>query len=115
LDALLITATFSEIDPAHREEFKDLIRGLVASTREESGVVQYEWFFSDDETECVLHERYEDSEVVLARMPRYGAQVGRLAELAGNLDVRVFGEPSEELRVGLSAMVSASYRFFAGV
>jgi hypothetical protein len=115
MDGLLITATFVGIEAAHRAEFEDLVRGLVRSTRDDSGVLQYAWFFSDDGSACVLHERYETSEVVLSRIPRYGAQVGRLAELTGDLDVRVLGEPSQELRAALSSMGPGWYRFFAGI
>ncbi len=114
MQGLIIVATFTGIKESDRDAFKDVVRELVAMTKGEAGVGQYDWFFSEDETECVLHECYDSSETVIARMPRTGPTVGRLTELSGGLDVRVFGDVSAELRAGLAPMAAEIYAFFAG-
>ncbi len=40
------------------------------SVREEdNGTLQYDWFFNEDHTECVVRERYRDSEAILQTNP----------------------------------------------
>src|SRR2546426_2823045 len=44
------------------EEFKRLAVKCMESVRtRDFGTLQYDWFFSDDHSECVVHERYRDS------------------------------------------------------
>src|SRR5438552_8168577 len=44
------------------EEFKRLAVKCMESVRtRDSGTLQYDWFFSDDHSECVVRERYRDS------------------------------------------------------
>ena len=56
------------------EEFKRLAVKCMESVRtRDSGTLQYDWFFSDDHSECVVHERYRDSAALL----EHGANLGR--------------------------------------
>ena len=55
-------------------EFKEVAAQLMQSVREnDSGTLQYDWFFNADQTECVVRERYRDSEAVLEHVANLGA------------------------------------------
>jgi len=48
------------------EEFKRLAVKCMESVRpRDSGTLQYDWFFSDYHSKCVVHERYRDSAALL--------------------------------------------------
>jgi quinol monooxygenase YgiN len=79
------------------EEFKRLCAQLVEIMRaKDTGTLQFEIFLSDDESECVIYERYRDSEAVID----HGAHVGEVmpaifATASG--PSALLGEPSAEL------------------
>ncbi len=53
------------------EEFKRLaVKGMESVRTRDSGTLQYDWFFSDDHSECVVHERYRDSAALLEQWAR---------------------------------------------
>ena len=77
------------------EEFKRLAVKCMESVRtRDSGTLQYDWFFSDDHSECVVHERYRDSAALL----EHGANLGRdlrdprpeLMKALEGFDVRIY-------------------------
>jgi len=79
------------------EEFKRLAAQAIDIVRaKDTGTLQYEIYFDDDQSECVVYERYRDSDAVI----EHGAHVGGLmaaifatASVTGEL----LGEPSAEL------------------
>ena len=85
------------------EEFKRLsaqAMGIVRS--KDSGTLQYDVFFNEDQSECVVLERYRDSEAAI----EHAANLGDLAEAvlatATVVHGEVLGEPSAELRANLA-------------
>lgn len=78
-------------------EFKRLCAELVEIMRaKDTGTLQFEIFLSDDESECVIYERYRDSEAVID----HGAYVSEImpaifATASG--PSALLGEPSAEL------------------
>ena len=57
------------------EEFKRLSAQAIDIVRaKDTGTLQYEIYFNDDQSECVVYERYRDSEAVI----EHGAHVGDL-------------------------------------
>jgi quinol monooxygenase YgiN len=79
------------------EEFKRLCADLMEVVRaKDTGTLQFEIFLSDDESECVIYERYRDSDAVID----HGQHVGDImpAILAtGSGFSAMLGEPSAEL------------------
>jgi hypothetical protein len=63
----------------------------------EPGTLHYDWFFTEDETRCVVREIYADSDAMLAHLGNVGDLLGRLVELGGGLEPEGFGSPSAEL------------------
>ena len=66
--------------------------------------LSYPWtHFNEDQSECVVYERYRDSEAVI----EHGAHVGHLNEAifaTGSVSSELLGEPSAEL----TAMIAGS-------
>ena len=80
------------------EEFKRLSAQVMDIVRaKDTGTLRYEIYFNDDQSECVVYERYRDSEAVI----EHAAHVGDLTEAifsTGSLvSSELLGEPSAEL------------------
>jgi quinol monooxygenase YgiN len=85
------------------EEFKRLSAQAMEIVRsKDSGTLQYDVFFNEDQSECVVLERYRDSEAAI----EHAANLGDLAEVvlatATVVHGEVLGEPSAELRANLA-------------
>lgn len=93
---LHVVARF-KIHDGKLDEFKAVAAECKRIVREkDKNTLQYEWFLSSDQTECVVLERYTDSNGLLEHIAHVGAALGRLVAVA-DLAVESFGEHSEEL------------------
>jgi quinol monooxygenase YgiN len=94
------------------EEFKRLAAECLKMVREnESGTLQYAWFFNEAETECVVLESYKDSQAVLEHIANLGATLGALLAV-GDWTFEVFGSPSPELVAATTAIGPKVYAPF---
>ena len=79
------------------EEIKRLSAQAIDIVRaKDTGTLQYELYFNDDQSECVVYERYRDSEAVV----EHGAHVGDLMAAIfakGSVSGELLGEASAEL------------------
>ena len=83
------------------DEFKRLAVKCMESVRtRDSGTLQYDWFFSDDHSECVVHERYRDSDALLNHAANLGHTMDELFETC-SVSGEIFGTPSPELMKAL--------------
>jgi quinol monooxygenase YgiN len=67
----------------------------------DTGTLQYDIYFNDDESECVVLERYADSDALIS----HAAHVADISEAilaTGSVSGEVLGEPSAELRSALA-------------
>ena len=67
----------------------------------DTGTLQYETYFSDDHSECIVLERYRDSEALV----EHPAHIGDLMEAitaTGSVSGELLGEPSAEIRANLA-------------
>src|SRR5712671_8128575 len=80
------------------EEFKRLSARCMEIVRtQDTGTLQYEIYFNDDESECIVLERYRDSEALI----EHGAHLGELSQAilaTGSVTSACLGEPSAELK-----------------
>ena len=87
------------------EEFKRLSAQCMEIARtKDTGTLQYDIYFNDDESECVALERYRDSEALI----EHPAHLGDLMEAiiaTGSVSGELLGEPSAELRAKLADSV----------
>ena len=85
---------------------------LVAAN--EPGTLQYDLFLNDDRTECVIVERYRDSEAAMAHAENVGPLFGDVLATVEIVHGELLGEPSPELRARLAGsdvpMVFTPYR-----
>src|SRR6476660_5355531 len=84
------------------EEFKRLSTRLMEVVRtKDTGTLQFEIYFNDDQSECIVLERYKDLEALM----EHGANVGELANAifaTGAATSACLGEPSAELGAQLA-------------
>ena len=84
------------------EEYKRLSAQSMEIVRtKDTGTLQYEIYFNDDESECIVLERYRDSEGLIEHL----ANLGDLAEAmlaTASVSGEVLGEPSAELKASLA-------------
>ena len=86
------------------EEFKRLSAQAMEMVRtKEPGTLQYDIYFNDDQSECVVLERYRDSEAAMAHASNLGDLFGEVLATVTVVHGEVLGEPSAELREKLAA------------
>jgi len=114
MEKIELSAVFPSIAAADLAEFKEVAAAALELTIPEPGALQYDWYFSEDETRCEVRETYADSDALLAHMGNAGEKVGRLIELGGGFEVSVFGHPSAELAEAISVFNPTVYGYFQG-
>src|SRR6266550_1106026 len=88
------------------DDFKHLAAKCMDSVRnKDSGTLQYDWFFSDDHSECVVHERYRDSDALLEHTANLGQTMDALFETC-SVSGEIFGTPSPEFTTAFLWLVS---------
>jgi quinol monooxygenase YgiN len=97
------------------EKFKEIAQKCMDTVRaKDTGVLQYNWFFNDDESECVVCELYEDSQAVTRHKENLGETLGTLLALA-DLSVELYGTPTKELVDGMAGLDAKFYSFYLGL
>src|SRR6266700_900855 len=80
------------------EEFKRLSAQCMEIVRnQDTGTLQYDTYFNDDETECIVVERFRDSDALI----QHGENLAHLMDAiiaTGEVFGELLGEPSAELR-----------------
>jgi quinol monooxygenase YgiN len=67
----------------------------------DTGTLQYDIYFNDDESECIVIERYRDSDALIEHGTHVGALMAQIfATGSGTSDM--LGEPSPELRAQMA-------------
>jgi quinol monooxygenase YgiN len=114
MEHIQLTATFPNITAGNLSQFKDLAAQALDITKGEAGTLQYDWFFNDDETKCVVRETYQNSDAVLSHIGNVGPVLGSLVEAGGGLQIEAFGHLSPELREAAAAFQPAIHSYFQG-
>jgi quinol monooxygenase YgiN len=87
------------VKPDQLANFEKMTGEMVASTRDETGVLAYQRFVTDDRQTVHVYERYENSETAIAHLQKFDATFGeRYASMVDRKRFIVFGNPSGELR-----------------
>jgi quinol monooxygenase YgiN len=92
-------------------EYKRLsAQAMEIGRAKDTGTLQFDIYFIDDQSECIVIERYRDSEALiehLANLGDLGAEILATVSVSGG---EVLGEPSAKLRANLA---SGPVRVFA--
>ena len=87
------------------EEFKRLSAQAMEIVRtKDTGTLQYDIYFNDDQSECIVLERYRDSQALI----EHAAHLGDLTEAilaTGSVSGELLGELSAELRAKMADSV----------
>ena len=89
------------IDTTQITDFKVLMVEMVAAAKLESGTLVYEWYFSEDNSRCIINERYRDSNALLAHMRASGRFSERFLASAKITRLRILGDPDAAVRAAL--------------
>ena len=85
-----------------REEFKRLSAQAMEIVRtKDTGTLQYDVYFNDDESECVVIERFRDSEALIEHTANIGDLSDAVLATVSVVHGEILGEPSAELRAKL--------------
>jgi quinol monooxygenase YgiN len=88
------------IRPGKLAEYKRLCEQAMEIVRtQDTGTLQYEIFFNDDETEAIVYERYRDIDAAMEHFAHIGHLMESLlatAEVTGE----VLGKRSEKMQLG---------------
>ena len=91
------------------EEFKRLAAQCMEIVRaKDTGTLQYNIYFNDDQSKCIVLERYRDSEALIEHAAHLG-DLGEAIFATGWVSGELLGEPSAELR---AKMVGSGVRLF---
>ena len=86
-----------------REEYERLAGKASELVRaNEPGTLQYDVFYNDDGTECLVIERYRDSDAAMAHAANVGHLFPAIMATVTLVHGELVGEPSAELRAGLA-------------
>jgi quinol monooxygenase YgiN len=97
MNRIHVNAKFAHVSSSDLAEFKKVAAQALETAKREPGVLQYDWFFDDTQTRCVVRETYQDSEALLAHITTMGETLNTLAELGGGCELEMFGDPSRLL------------------
>jgi len=82
------------IHPGKLQEFRDLQAKCMAVVRaKDTGTLQYDVFFNDDSSECIVYERYRDSGSLLEHFSNLGPLMTALFQVC-SASGEILGIPS---------------------
>jgi quinol monooxygenase YgiN len=114
MEAIQATARLT-IHQGKLEEFKRLAAQCLRSVRErDSGTLQYDWFFNDAHTECVVRETYKDSGAVLEHIANLGESLGAILAVS-DMALEIYGSPSSELVKAAAVLAPKIYSPFQSI
>jgi quinol monooxygenase YgiN len=111
MSQLQVTARLT-VHEGKLDEFKSVAQACIASVREkDSGTEQYDWFFNEDRSVCVVRETYASSDAVLEHIGNLGDLMGQLLG-AADMELEIFGDPSAELKEAAAGLAPKVYSPF---
>jgi quinol monooxygenase YgiN len=105
------------IEEGKREDFKKLIKEMARAVQEtEQDTITYQFYLNKDNTKCVVHETYANSDAAFTHMNGDASKtiLPKIFEIAKINRFDAYGIPSEELQKALTSFGSEIYNLFAG-
>jgi quinol monooxygenase YgiN len=97
------------------EDFKKLANSCVEVVKQkDKGTIQYDWFYNDQKSECIVIERYVNSKAGLDHIANVGELLGRLVELS-TISLEIYGSPSDDLKNALDGWDVTYFDFGIGL
>ena len=102
MTGLLGIARF-KVNEGKREEYKRLSALAMEIVRtKDSGTLQYDTYFNEDQSECIVIERYRDSEAAMEHAANLADVSPAVLTMVSVVHGELLGEPSAELRAKLA-------------
>jgi quinol monooxygenase YgiN len=114
MDRIHAVSLFPSIPPSALDEFKHILSELKTLIESETGTLEWQWFLSADETQCITFESFADSTAVLTHIEGAGGRGARLVERAGGLRLEVLGDTSDELSAALADWGASVFAYGQG-
>ncbi|MEM9775283.1 MAG: antibiotic biosynthesis monooxygenase [Chloroflexota bacterium] len=93
----------SAIKPGKAAELKDILNEVIAHCKvTEPGMLQYDWYINEDESECMVIEQYASSDDLLFHFGNYVDWRPKMDACREMREVNLLGSPSEKLKELLS-------------
>ena len=109
-----LTAIF-RIHPGKLDAFRELAGKCVAAVKKnEPQALQYDWFYTADQTECRVRETYADADAVFAHMANVGPYLGELLTMT-DFSGEVYGNPPEAVKKAFEAFNVTFYSYGDGL
>jgi quinol monooxygenase YgiN len=105
------------IEQGKTEEYKKLVQEMTRMVEaNEPDTMVYQFYLNKDETKCIVHETYTNSEAVLAHNNSVASQtiLSKIFSVTKISRFDVYGNPSEELQKVLASFGVQTYDLFAG-
>ena len=100
------------------EEYKRLVQEMSKVVEaNEPDTINYQFYLNRDETKCIVHETYANSEAVIAHNAGVASQtiLPKIFNVSRISKFEVYGNPSVELQKVLTSSFSPqTYNLFAG-
>jgi quinol monooxygenase YgiN len=85
------------------EEFKRLSAEAMEIVKtKDTGTVGYDTYFNEDESECMVLERFTDSQALIVHAENMAELSAEILAIVSVVHGELLGEPNEELRAKLS-------------
>ena len=102
----------AKIRPGRLADYKRLCEAAMEIVRtEDSGTLQYEIFFNDDETEAMVFERYRDIDAALEHFAHISHLIEPLLETA-DVTGELLAAPSPKMQLGGGPKLYTPWRVF---
>ncbi|NND32437.1 MAG: hypothetical protein HKN76_07585 [Saprospiraceae bacterium] len=103
------------IDAKNLTEFEKYAEQCVYAVKEkDQDTMQYDWYYNEDKSECIVFEQYKDSDAVLEHSANVAEFLGPLLAVS-TLTLKVFGAPSQTLKKALEGFQVEYYNFELGL
>lgn len=95
------------------DEFKRLSDRCMEIVRtQDSGTLQYEIYFNDDESECIVLERYRDQRALIEHGEHIGEDLMKAVADTGSVHGELLGEMTDEFRASLAGGPVSPFRLY---
>jgi quinol monooxygenase YgiN len=92
-----------KVNEGRLEEYKRLsAQAMEIVKTKDSGTLRYDTYFNDDQSECIIIERYRDSEAAMEHAANLADISAAVLATVTVVHGELLGEPSEELRAKLA-------------
>ena len=93
-----------ELHPERVADFKVLMGEMVALAETQPSTLVYEWYFNEDNSRCIINERYRDSTALIDHLAASGPYAERFIAAATISRLTILGDVDTATRAALEAL-----------